>query len=88
MHAQRSNVSDDLAIAETDDPLALFGDIGLMGDQHDGAPFFIQPREDPQDVLGCMRVEVPGRLVSEHQRRVGHNRPCHSHTLLLAAGEL
>ena len=88
VHAERAAVLDDLAVAQPDHPLGLLGDVGLVRDQHDGAAFFVQAREDPQDVLGGVRVEVAGRLVGEDQRGVGHDRPRDRDPLLLAAGQL
>src|ERR1019366_8104383 len=88
MRSSDATVLDDLAIAQADYALGLLGDVGLVGNQDDGAPLFVQPRKDSQDVLGGVRVEVPGRLVGEDQGWVGDDRPCYRHPLLLAAGKL
>ncbi len=84
MHAQRSAVLDDLAIAQPDHPLGLVGDVGLVRDQDHGSAFFVQARKDRKDVLGGVRVQVAGRLVGEDQRGVGHDCPCDRDPLLLA----
>ncbi len=84
----RRRSSTHLPVAEAHDALGLGGDVGLVGDQHDGAPFEVEVREDREHVLGGVRVEVAGRLVGEDQRGVGDDRAGDGDALLLAAGEL
>ena len=45
-------------------------------------------RQQVEDFVGGLRVEVAGRLVGDDQRRVGDDRPGDADALLLAAGEL
>ena len=71
-----------------DHALGLLGDVWLVGDEHDGAAFFVQSSEDPQNVLGGARVEVPGGLIGEDHGRVRDQRARDRDPLLLAAGEL
>ena len=48
----------------------------------------MQLEEQRRDALGRLAIEVAGRLVAEHQRRLAHQRPRDRHALLLAAGQL
>ncbi len=88
MDAERAVVFDDPPVAEAHHALGLRGDVGLVGDQHDGAPFGVEVGEDREHVLGRVGVEVAGRLVGEDQRGVGDDRAGDRDALLLAAGEL
>jgi hypothetical protein len=45
-------------------------------------------KEQIEDVLTVAAVEVPRRLVSQHERRIVGERPRDRHPLLLAAGKL
>ncbi|GAA2710541.1 hypothetical protein GCM10010429_26110 [Micromonospora olivasterospora] len=61
----------------------------VVGDQHAGGAVGAQrlPHVGPQ--LGAqLRVQGAERLVQQHQRRPGRQRPGHRDPLLLAAGEL
>ena len=45
-------------------------------------------REQLEDRLRGARIELGGRLVSEHEWGLMHQRPCDCNSLLLAAGHL
>jgi len=38
--------------------------------------------------LAIYRIQITGRLVGKQDQRTSSQRPCHSHALLLAAGQL
>src|SRR5437773_9636148 len=48
----------------------------------------VQAVEKDQDLLGALRVEVPGRLVGHQDERIGDDGPGDRHALLLPAREL
>src|SRR5882672_4323577 len=48
----------------------------------------IQAVEQDEDLLGALRVEVPGRLVGHQDERIGDDGPRDGHALLLPAREL
>ena len=81
-------VLDDLTVAQAHDALRERGDVRLVGDQHHGPALGVQAAEHAHHVLGGRRVEIAGRLVGEHHRRVGHDRARNGDPLLLAAGHL
>src|SRR5439155_3696952 len=55
---------------------------------HDRRPAAVQLREQLHDLLPLTRVEIPGRLVGEDERRLVDHRACHGDELLLPAREL
>ena len=59
-----------------------------MGDEHDGRAGARARDETIQDDRGVRVVEVAGRLVRQHQRRIVEDRAAERHALLLAPGEL
>jgi hypothetical protein len=78
-----------MAILEAHQPLAVGGDVRLVRDQQDGdAALLVQLLERAHDLLAGLRIEVAGRLVGQHQRRIAHQRAGDRHPLLLAAGQL
>ena len=54
----------------------------------DGLQLCVQLEEQRRHALRRLAIEVAGRLVAEHQRRLAHQRPRDRHALLLAAGQL
>jgi hypothetical protein len=70
-------------LAEVQHPVGDRGRLGLVGDEHDGASR--QAAEKFEHGRAVRLVEVPGRLVGEHERRVGDERPRDREPLLLAA---
>ena len=73
-------------VADMDDAPGVAGDLGLVRHQDDGDAFLaIELLEHQQDLIAGLRVEVPGRLVGEQERRVVDERPRDRHALLLAA---
>ena len=61
----------------------------IVGDHHDRLPeLAVQPVEQVQDVRGRLAVQIPGRLVGDHQQRIAHERARDRNALLLAARQL
>ena len=64
-------------------------DLGVVGHDHESlAALAVEAAEEGQDIGRPRRVEVPGRLVTQHQRGPIDERPGDRNALLLAAGEL
>ena len=67
----------------------LDGLVDVVGDEDDRlAEVALQPQELVLQLLAHHRVDGAERLVHEHDRRVGRERPGDADALLLAAGEL
>src|SRR6266508_677173 len=82
-------VADDLAVLQLHHPPAhLVDDPLVVGGHHHGGPGAVDPLQQPHDVLRGGRVQVPGRLVAQHQQGTVDERPGDRHPLLLAAGQL
>src|SRR3954471_11647627 len=85
----RGPVVDDLAVAEHDDAVRVGGGGRVVGDHDDGLAEVVDGvPEQPEDLLGGLRVEVAGRLVGEHHGRAVDQRSGDGDALLLAAREL
>ena len=79
----------DQPVAQEEDPPGDRGGRGVVGDHHRRLPVVLGRRaEELEDLVARGRVEVPGRLVREHDRRPRDERPRDRDPLLLAAGEL
>ena len=60
-----------------------------MSDHHDGLPVLnIESLKQIEDLIAGLPIEIARRFITKEQRRVGHYRPCNSHSLLLTAGQL
>ena len=87
--ARAPAIRDDLTVAERHDARAVLGDVHLVRDQHHGdAALLVQALEDPHHFDAGPRVEVPGRLVREQDRRVVDQRAGDRDALLLSARQL
>src|SRR5690606_14336963 len=64
-----TDVLDDLAVAQTYDPVAVRGDLGLVRDEDDRLPVRMKLVEEREDFRRRLRIEVAGRLVGEQDRR-------------------
>src|SRR5436190_1890166 len=79
----------DPAVAELHEAGAVLGDVHFVGDEHDGdAALEIQLLEDVHDLDARPRIEVPGRLVRQQDRRLVDQRARDGDALLLAARQL
>ena len=68
---------------------AIAGQLRVVRDQHDRRPSGgVDRSQQLHDVPAVRAVEVAGRLVGEHDRRVVRQRAGERHALLLAAGQL
>ena len=59
-----------------------------MGDDHDGAAGGVQVTQQRDDLGGGARVEIPGGLVGQQDRRMPHQRTGDGDTLAFAARQL
>ena len=72
------------AVADVDDPLSVWRDVGLVGDEDDRDPLVdVQRLEERHDLLARVRVEVASRLVGEDEGGVHHQRSRDRDPLLL-----
>src|SRR5712691_2934299 len=62
-------------------------DVVLVSDYDNRVPFLVQAREEVHDFHACVRVERPGWLVGEEDRRMIDKSACNGHTLTLSAGQ-
>ena len=82
-------VADELALLERDHALAhLVDHLAVVRDHEDRRAGAVDAVEELHDPDGGVRVEVPGRLVADEERRVVDDRARDRDALLLAAGEL
>src|ERR1051326_2419599 len=82
-------VPNDLAALDLDDAAThLVHDVGVVRDHHDGGAGVVDPGEQPNDLDGCVRVQVSGRLIGQQDQWTVHERAGDRHALLLAAGQL
>ena len=64
------------------------GDVLVVGDHDDRRAFGVEAAEEADDVGRGSAVEVAGRFVGEHDRRVADDRSGDGDALAFAAGEL
>ena len=80
-------VVDDVAVAQRHPPGRPGGDVAVVGDQHDRAPGAVELLQQGDDGVAVAAVEVAGRLVGEHDRRLADEGAGDGHALALAAGQ-
>ena len=78
----------DLAVANMHHAMRKFGDVRLVGDQHNGVAVGVQRIEERHDLQAGLGVEVAGGLVGQENLGGVEQRPGDGHALLLAAGQL
>src|ERR1700682_2468467 len=83
----RAFVANDHTVAHPHDALRKRRYVGLVRDQHDGAPLLVEIAQQPHDLEARFAVEVPGRFIGEEDCRVGHECPGDGDALLLPARE-
>jgi hypothetical protein len=72
-----------------DDAVGQLGQRALVRDQHHRhAALAIERAHGGHDVERGLGVEIAGRLIGQHDRRIVHQRARDGYALLLAAGEL
>src|SRR5437879_1648433 len=87
--ARRVEPPDDLAVGEEQHPVGDRRAARVVGDHH--YRLLVGLRGDAQevkDLAAGLRIEVAGRLVGEHDRRLRYERPRDRDALLLSPGEL
>ena len=66
--------------------IAMGGERGIVGDEHERLPRSRWPRNRSSMMCGAGRfVEIAGRFVGDDDGRLGRQRPGDRHALLLAA---
>src|SRR5271155_3157675 len=81
-------VAGDDAVADGDDAVGVFGDVGLVGDDDDGVAVGVELVEEGHDLVAGLGVEVAGGLVGEDDGGAIDEGAGDGNTLLFAAGEL
>ena len=79
---------DDLAVLQIKDALGKVGQLLVVGDHDDGVAPAVQSREDGDDLLAGLGIEVAGRLVGQDQRGLVHQGAGDGHPLPLPARKL
>src|SRR5262249_41950132 len=84
-----ATIRNPLSVTECHDSSAVLRDVDLVCDEYHGdSTLAIQALENPHDFDAGCRVEVPGRLVGQYDRRVVDQRARDRDALLLSAREL
>ena len=86
--AGREVVAGDDAVADGDDAVGVFGDVGLVGDEDDGVAVGVELVEEGHDLVAGLGVEVSGGLVGEDDGGAVDEGAGDGDALALAAGEL
>ena len=80
-------VSRNPAIDHFDDSIAAAGKPGVVGnDQERGTALLLNAAHQVEDRVGRLCIQIAGRFVSQHERRLHHQCPGNRHPLLLPAG--
>src|SRR5215470_8705472 len=87
-HSSPMAVSHHAAVEQHDLPVQADRDPLVVGDDHDRGPVGVQLGEQLEDARAGAAVEVPGRLVGEHDGRPADDGPGDRDPLPLAAGQL
>src|SRR5574341_331882 len=81
-----SSLDGDPAVLEGDHPVRPTGDLGAVGDEHQGGLAFpVAFEEQVQDRLGVGGVQVAGGLIRKDDSRIVDQGPADGRPLLLAA---
>jgi hypothetical protein len=83
-----AGVGDDVAVEDLDFAGHALGDDVVVGDDHDGRAGLVELIDQGQNGLAGGLVEVPGRLVREHDRRVADQGSGDGHPLAFPARQL
>src|SRR5215468_1834485 len=78
----------DASVKEMDGSLRVAGKARIVRNHHDGRSVAMQAAKQLHHRFCITRVEVPGRLVREQDRRATGQSARHGNTLLLTAREL
>src|SRR5690606_419477 len=82
-------VTDNAPIHQLHRSRAAGGQTRIVGNHQDGAAeLVVDPPEQLEHTVGCLAVEVAGRLVRQQQRWASEQCPGDGHPLLLATGDL
>src|ERR1039458_525815 len=81
-------ITEHLSVADVDDPVGVFRNIVLVGDENNGIALLMQAIQERHNFQAGLGVKVTCGLVGEKDRRIVHQRAGDSHPLPLASGEL
>ena len=81
-------VAGDDAVANSNDTMGIFGDVGFVGDQHDSVALGMKFVEECHDLITGFGVQISSRFVREDDGRVVYKSAGDGDALALAAGEL
>ena len=81
-------IAGDDAVADGDNAMGILGDVGLVGDEHDGVAFGVEVVEEGHDLVAGLGVEVSGGLVGEDDGGLVDQGAGDGDALALTAGEL
>src|SRR5262249_5991163 len=78
--------SHEYAFVEVERMARTFGRMRVVCHHDDRLSVLVIKRvQQIQDLVACFTIEIAGWLVTEEQRRIGHDRPCDPDALFLAA---
>lgn len=78
--------SDDLSVLHLDDAIGLGRELVVMRDDHEGrAPRLAQRAHQSKQPISAVGIEVAGRLISQHDIRLLHERASHGDSLLFSS---
>ena len=73
------------AILEVDDPAAVPGQFGIMGDHDNGFALLVEGSQKVHDHLTGAGVQIAGWFIGDYYAGIVYEGPGHSHPLDLAA---
>jgi len=63
-------VAGDDAVFDMDNAPGVLGDVGFMGDQHNGIAFAMEVFHPLHDFIAGLRIKVAGRLIGQDKRGI------------------
>ena len=73
------------AITDANNPMSMFGNIGLVRNKNYGVPLIMEILEQHHDLFAGFGIEIPGWLISEDNGGIGDQCPGNCNALSLTA---